>query len=59
MYDWEPEKWPWRFSRSPITSARKRDQASGPVLAIAMVAGYEAVLDSGLDFSQEMLTAAA
>jgi 3-oxoacyl-[acyl-carrier-protein] synthase II len=47
VYDWDPEQWPEAFTdRKEIKRVDRFSQ-------FAMVAGYDAVKQSGLDFSQE------
>jgi len=41
------------FHRQPDCFTETRDQALEPVCAVRMVAGYEAVVDSFLDFANE------
>src|SRR5262245_4767331 len=54
VYDWEPERWPAAFIEKPDSFTEKKEIKRRDRFAqFAMVAGYEAVTDSGLDFSQE------
>ncbi len=54
VYDWEPEKWPAAFIAKPDSFTEKKEiKRLDRFSQFAMVAGYEAVNDSGLDFSKE------
>jgi 3-oxoacyl-[acyl-carrier-protein] synthase II len=54
VYDWEPEKWPAAFLAKPDNFSEKKEiKRLDRFSQFAMVAGYEAVNDSGLDFSKE------
>jgi 3-oxoacyl-[acyl-carrier-protein] synthase II len=50
VYDWSPERWPEAFTD------RKEIKRVDRFTQFAMVAGHEAVTDSGLDFAKEDLT---
>ena len=54
VYDWEPERWPAAFLAKPDNFSEKKEiKRLDRFSQFAMVAGYEAVLDCGLDFSKE------
>jgi len=54
VYDWEPERWPAAFLAQPDGFTEKKEiKRLDRFSQFAMVAGYEAVIDSGIDFSQE------
>jgi 3-oxoacyl-[acyl-carrier-protein] synthase II len=54
VYDWEPERWPAAFVAKPDSFTEKKEiKRLDRFSQFAMVAGYEAVQDSGIDFSQE------
>jgi 3-oxoacyl-[acyl-carrier-protein] synthase II len=54
VYDWEPERWPAAFIEKPDSFTEKKEiKRLDRFAQFAMVAGYDAVLDSGLDFSKE------
>jgi 3-oxoacyl-[acyl-carrier-protein] synthase II len=54
VYDWEPERWPAAFVEKPDSFTEKKEiKRLDRFAQFAMVAGYEAVTDSGIDFSQE------
>src|SRR6185295_2509916 len=54
VYDWEPERWPAAFIEKPDNFTEKKEiKRLDRFSQFAMVAGYEAVNDSGLDFSKE------
>ena len=54
LYDWEPERWPAAFVEKPDSFTEKKEiKRLDRFSQFAMVAGYEAVTDSGLDFSRE------
>jgi 3-oxoacyl-[acyl-carrier-protein] synthase II len=54
VYDWEPEKWAAAFIEKPDSFTEKKEiKRLDRFSQFAMVAGYEAVVDSGLDFSKE------
>jgi 3-oxoacyl-[acyl-carrier-protein] synthase II len=54
VYDWEPERWPAAFLEKPDSFTEKKEiKRLDRFSQFAMVAGYEAVVDSGLDFSRE------
>jgi 3-oxoacyl-[acyl-carrier-protein] synthase II len=54
VYDWEPERWPAAFVANPDSFTEKKEiKRLDRFSQFAMVAGYEAVTDSGLDFSKE------
>lgn len=54
VYDWEPEKWPAAFIAKPDSFTEKKEiKRLDRFSQFAMVAGYDAVNDSGLDFSKE------
>ena len=53
VYDWEPERWPAAFVEKPDSFTEKKEiKRLDRFSQFAMVAGHEAVNDSGLDFSQ-------
>jgi 3-oxoacyl-[acyl-carrier-protein] synthase II len=54
VYDWEPEKWPEAFLAKPDSFTEKKEiKRLDRFSQFAMVAGWQAVQDSGLDFSKE------
>src|SRR5437588_11987764 len=54
VYDWQPEKWPAAFIAKPDGFTEKKEiKRLDRFAQFAMVAGYEAVIDSGLDFAKE------
>lgn len=54
VYDWNPEQWPAAFVEKPDSFTEKKEiKRLDRFSQFAMVAGYEAVIDSGLDFSKE------
>src|SRR4029079_7506922 len=54
VYDWEPEKWPAAFLATPDNFSEKKEiKRLDRFSQFAMVAGYEAVQDSGIDFAKE------
>lgn len=54
VYDWEPEHWPAAFIAKPDSFTEKKEiKRLDRFSQFAMVAGYEAVCDSGLDFNKE------
>lgn len=54
VYDWEPERWPAAFVEKPDSFTEKKEiKRLDRFAQFAMVAGYEAVIDSGLEFSKE------
>src|SRR3954462_13905790 len=54
VYDWSPEKWPAAFIEKPDSFTGKKEiKRLDRFSQFAMVAGYEAVVDSGLDFTRE------
>jgi 3-oxoacyl-[acyl-carrier-protein] synthase II len=54
VYDWEPERWPAAFLGRPDGFTEKKEiKRLDRFSQFAMVAGYEAVTDSGLDFAKE------
>src|SRR6476620_3910061 len=54
VYDWNPEQWPAAFVEKPDSFTEKKEiKRLDRFSQFAMVADYEAVLDSGLDFSKE------
>jgi 3-oxoacyl-[acyl-carrier-protein] synthase II len=54
VYDWEPERWPAAFVEKPDSFTEKKEiKRLDRFAQFAMVAGYQAVVDSGLDFSKE------
>ena len=57
VYDWEPERWPAAFIEKPDSFTEKKEiKRLDRFSQFAMVAGYQAVLDSGLEFSEEDAT---
>src|SRR4051812_33321041 len=54
VYDWQPEQWPAAFIAKPDGFTEKKEiKRLDRFSQFAMVAGYEAVTDSGLDFAKE------
>src|SRR5436305_11437955 len=54
VYDWQPENWPAAFIAKPDCFTEKKEiKRLDRFSQFAMVAGYEAVTDSGLDFAKE------
>jgi 3-oxoacyl-[acyl-carrier-protein] synthase II len=54
VHDWQPEKWPAAFIEKPDSFTEKKEiKRLDRFSQFAMVAGYEAVQDSGLDFAKE------
>jgi 3-oxoacyl-[acyl-carrier-protein] synthase II len=54
VYDWQPENWPAAFVEKPDSFTEKKEiKRLDRFSQFAMVAGYEAIVDSGLDFSKE------
>jgi 3-oxoacyl-[acyl-carrier-protein] synthase II len=54
VYDWEPERWPAAFVEKPDSFTEKKEiKRLDRFAQFAMVAGYQAVVDSGLDFAKE------
>jgi 3-oxoacyl-[acyl-carrier-protein] synthase II len=54
VYDWEPERWPKAFLENPDSFTEKKEiKRLDRFSQFAMVAGYEAVTDSGIDFTKE------
>lgn len=54
VYDWEPERWPAAFIEKPDSFTEKKEiKRLDRFAQFAMVAGYQAVQDSGLEFSKE------
>src|SRR5436309_10466864 len=54
VYDWQPEQWPAAFVEKPDSFTEKKEiKRLDRFSQFAMVAGYEAVNDSGLDFAKE------
>lgn len=54
VYDWEPERWPAAFVEKPDSFTEKKEiKRLDRFSQFAMVAGHEAVVDSGIDFSQD------
>jgi 3-oxoacyl-[acyl-carrier-protein] synthase II len=54
VYDWEPEKWPHAFVEKPDSFTEKKEiKRIDRFSQFAMVAGWQAVQDSGLDFAKE------
>jgi len=54
VYDWEPERWPAAFVEKPDSFTEKKEiKRLDRFSQFAMVAGHEAVVDSGIDFSKE------
>jgi 3-oxoacyl-[acyl-carrier-protein] synthase II len=54
VYDWEPEKWPAAFVEKPDSFTEKKEiKRIDRFSQFAMVAGWQAVQDSGLDFAKE------
>src|SRR5437588_8491786 len=54
VYDWQPERWPAAFLAKPDGFTEKKEiKRLDRFSQFAMVAGYEAVNDSGLDFAKE------
>jgi 3-oxoacyl-[acyl-carrier-protein] synthase II len=54
VYDWEPEKWPAAFVEHPDSNIEKKEiRRLDRFSQFAMVAGWQAVQESGLDFAKE------
>jgi 3-oxoacyl-[acyl-carrier-protein] synthase II len=54
VHDWEPERWPAAFVEKPDSFTEKKEiKRLDRFSQFAMVAGYQAVQDSGLVFSKE------
>jgi 3-oxoacyl-[acyl-carrier-protein] synthase II len=54
VYDWQPEQWPAAFVEKPDSFTEKKEiKRLDRFSQFAMVAGFEAVNDSGIDFSKE------
>src|SRR5437763_644906 len=54
VYDWSPEQWPAAFLEKPDGFTEKKEiKRLDRFSQFAMVAGYQAVVDSGLDFAKE------
>ena len=54
VYDWTPEKWPAAFVEKPDSFTEKKEiKRLDRFSQFALVAAYEAVKDSGLDFLKE------
>src|SRR5688572_27823830 len=54
VYDWQPEQWPAAFLAKPDSFTEKKEiKRLDRFSQFAMVAGWQAVQQSGLDFSQE------
>jgi 3-oxoacyl-[acyl-carrier-protein] synthase II len=54
VYDWQPERWPAAFIEKPDSFTEKKEiKRLDRFAQFAMVAGYEAVSDSGLEFAKE------
>jgi 3-oxoacyl-[acyl-carrier-protein] synthase II len=54
VYDWKPECWPSAFVETPDSFTEKKEiKRLDRFSQFAMVAGHEAVNDSGLDFKKE------
>jgi 3-oxoacyl-[acyl-carrier-protein] synthase II len=54
VYDWAPEKWPAAFVEKPDSFTEKKEiKRLDRFSQFAMVAGFEAINDSGLDFTKE------
>ena len=54
VYDWEPERWPAAFLERPDGFSEKREiKRLDRFSQFGMVAAWQAVEDSGLDFSRE------
>src|SRR5438067_9641511 len=57
VYDWEPERWPAAFVEKPDSFTEKKEiKRLDRFSQFAMVAGYQPIQDSGLDFSKEDVT---
>jgi len=57
VYDWEPEKWPAAFVEKPDSFTEKKEiKRLDRFSQFAMVAGYQAIQESGLDFAKEDVT---
>ena len=53
VYDWEPERWPAAFIEKPDSFTEKKEiKRLDRFAQFAMVAGHEAVVNSGLDFTK-------
>jgi 3-oxoacyl-[acyl-carrier-protein] synthase II len=54
VYDWQPERWPHAFLAQPDSFTEKKEiKRLDRFSQFAMVAGWQAVRESGLDFSKE------
>jgi len=54
VYDWEPERWPAAFLEKPDGFTEKKEiKRLDRFSQFGMVAAWQAVVDSGLDFSKE------
>ncbi|HZN34484.1 MAG TPA: beta-ketoacyl-ACP synthase II [Pirellulaceae bacterium] len=54
VYDWAPEKWPAAFVEKPDSFTEKKEiKRLDRFSQFAMVAGWQAVQDAGLDFTRE------
>jgi 3-oxoacyl-[acyl-carrier-protein] synthase II len=54
VYDWTPERWPAAFTPAPDSFTEKKEiKRLDRFSQFAMVAGYEAVNDSGIEFAKE------
>ena len=54
VYDWNPEQWPAAFVEKPDSFTEKKEiKRLDRFSQFAMVAGWQAVQESGLDFSRE------
>src|SRR5436190_132133 len=57
VYDWTPEKWAAAFIEKPDSFTEKKEiKRLDRFSQFAMVAGYQAIQDAGLDFAKEDLT---
>ncbi len=57
VYDWQPEQWPAAFIEKPDSFTEKKEiKRLDRFSQFAMVAAYQAIGDSGLDFSKEDVT---
>jgi 3-oxoacyl-[acyl-carrier-protein] synthase II len=54
VYDWQPEQWPLAFIEKPDSFTEKKEiKRLDRFSQFAMVAGYDAVRDAGIDFAKE------
>src|SRR6266404_4021666 len=57
VYDWQPEKWSEAFVEKDDASTEKKEiKRLDRFSQFALVAGYQAIKDAGLDFSKQDVT---